>query len=472
LLIKTNKMEPNSHIIPQFTFAGFPEMTPPYHLLEEVHSKYKQDVLNVYKEISDRLLKMTKEEYEIMLRENGFKDPYIYTELNDWKSLSLRDIPHMAHRLITETKDDKIFHDWLLRLYEYNNYYRGYISKTDRDKLTKVYNIIIDNLKERGYIYKYFIFIKENSYMYQLNINNTRLEYDIASSGLTLIAPYDVTEHAFNLLRGTLSGSFPYQVVTPQDISTKFRTLIPMEEENNITYKNKHGTQFIGWKRSELIAALKESELFKEEVTEISPERYVYRYPNLGKATLNIRKRRELPIFDLLSKYRLEYLYQYINTNRAKGTPLNFKKLCRMRYVDLPTMHRMLKKFLPILYNVFEDKSLQEICEQLSLRGDMLTFIPERGAAIKYHPGGRYEKEAAEELLPGSREEYKLNQLYQKYIDRCNDPTLDILEIVFDMHELEIFNIAKRGMTKEQLCVIITRYLRDVLKYRFDDKGL
>jgi hypothetical protein len=457
-------MKPVPYKIPYgYKYNKFTEMTPSPEILTALYEEYVPLIQSTFQHVIDGLRSITIEQFQNLVQGNGYSD--FEFDTND-KNIRNRLI-YRPIRIIVDSFFNNLNINFILAdLVNYVKYKQYYISDEQQAEIVNLYNDILSYLGSYGFIFKYYIFIKENSYMYQLNVNNVRLEYDIAASGMTILAPPIIYGSTFRRIQATFTRT---QV---DAIDIRRAAQINNDEEHfGITYEDKHGNSFIGWKRSELIAALKESEVFKEEVTEINPGKYIYSYPNLGKAIMHIRKKRELPIFDLLSKVKLEYLYQYINSQRAGGNQFNFQKLCRMQ-VDRETMDRMLKKFLPSLEPIFKDLSVLEICKELSVHKQAMVFIPERGAAIKYRPGGRYEKEAAEELLPGTHEEYKLNQLYQKYIDRCNDPTLDKSEILFDMDELEIFSMSNRRMTKEQLCAIITKYLRDVLKYRFDDKGL
>ena len=57
--------------------------------------------------------------------------------------------------------------------------------KPINEKLVNLFNQIVNDDLVENYIFKYFIFLKDNSYMYRLNKLNIRLNYDIAESGYT-----------------------------------------------------------------------------------------------------------------------------------------------------------------------------------------------------------------------------------------------------------------------------------------------
>jgi hypothetical protein len=453
-----------------YSFRYDPYLNPPVELNNQLKERYQQSLLKIFELISIELNQKRMHELVNMYRQYYLNKGVPMSILDNDAIMFEGRIRHIiiqdTYRLNQDINGRGIFYT-IITASKFIRRRPFYISDYLYNHLVSIYNNILNDYLAAGYTYKYFMPVKTDAFIYQINVNNVRMEYDIAAAGIGSRGSSNVSSSVYN----TLKSEFDRDHISLMNLKHQvYRTVYQSEHPEGIKWDP--GETFIGWKKSEYVSALKESGMFEEIMIEDGNGRFIRSYPNLGKAIIRTQHSRPNIVLEKLTTKQLGYLYQYINSQRAGGIQFNFQKLCNSRYVDLPTMQRMLQRFLPPLYQVFINKSLKEICSDLSIRKQTMVFIPERGAAIKYRPGGRYEKEAAEELLPGSREEYKLNQLYQKYIDRCNDPELDKSEILFDMQDLDIMNLADRKMNKNQLCAIITKYLRDVLKYRFDDKGL
>jgi len=300
--------------------------------------------------------------------------------------------------------------------------------------------------------------------MYNINSLSVKLQYDIAESGYITKDDKIIQERVFEGLIYTANT---------EKVNFAYSAYKDLNWEEKLYFNDSQiGKGFIGWKKSELIAALKESEFFEEKIDSITEENgskvYLYTYPKLGPRQFIIKKERTLPILDNLSKVKLEYLYRYINNTDN----VNFLKLCSIKFIDKVTLIRMLDKFNPnFIRGEYHSMEVNQICNALTVLRNLpidQDYINE----FKYQPGGRYMKQIQEKYArdnPGLFKNSdnipieKLPAIYQKYIDNCGSDNITLQEILYDIIELGLSNQINRQMNKEQLCKIIRNYILNTL---------
>ena len=308
------------------------------------------------------------------------------------------------------------------------------------NNITKHVDIIKENAKLYGGVFRYFTIFDKNSYMYNLNVNNIRLRFDVAESGYVM-KPF--INESFNFLDLFKNNRF-----------------VRSGTENEIP-------NHIGWKKSELIKALSESEFFHENVTERVNQRgfieYKYEYPNMRPKIVTIRKKRSFPIFDNVTKPVLELLYRHINNYNS----INFRKLCAMDKIDDITMKRMLDKFNPTFLNgKYKDMNHREICSNFEDVREFLIEIPQASQDVLFQPGGRYamnvEKKYNTFMGLENKEEEKIKELYIKYFKNCKDEKITRDDIIFDAIELGLVDQINRNMSKNKICEVIQKYIKSI----------
>ena len=310
--------------------------------------------------------------------------------------------------------------------------------------------------KTQGYDYRYFMFFKNDSYMYSININNTKLRFDIAQSG------YSTPD--FNNLSKLVFDQFSKFMRSKTHLSN-FRKILP-DSDFSLNYEMRtQGHNYVGWSRSELISALKESEFFEEHVDEITNSsgfiKYIYTYPKFN-VSYKIRSKRELPIFEYVSRVKLELIYKYINNYNG----INLHSLCKLKNIDNITLRRMLDKFDPsFLKGKYKELSVDEMCEALGTKAISASMleIPQLSHDILYQPGGKYEKKIRknynEFMNIKEEEKTEIKEIYNKYLLNCADKNVSTQSIVFDAIELGLVDKIDRNMTRAEICEIIRKYI-------------
>ena len=339
-------------------------------------------------------------------------------------------------------------------------------NRTASLKILKLLNKIEAFFQPLGYAYRYFMFFDENSYMYNINVNNTKLRFNISESGYCGPDSDNLSKLIFDRFSNIMRAGAPL---------SHFNHLINSSSKrlNDLNYEFvTGGYDYIGWSKTELISALKESEFFEEHVDEITNSsgftNYIYTYSYFGdNVKRKLQSKRNLPIFEYVPKLYLELIYRYINNYKD----INLRSLCKSPYIDNITLYRMLDKFDPTFLNgKYKELSVNEICNVLGV--DVITSsmleIPQLSQDILYQPGGRYEKEVRKKYntFMGVKEEEKIEikEIYNKYLLNCEDKTIPIQSVIFDAIELGLFEQINRNMTREEICEIIRQYIVTLYK--------
>ena len=346
----------------------------------------------------------------------------------------------------------------------------------DKNIINNIIYKIVSELSLQNYTFRYFM-IFNNSFMYKLNLLNIKLEYDIAECGYITVDNKNIQDNIFSFLRESLeTDEWSVCDYINRNIRMNNLELSYYEEYYNIEI-------LIGWRRSELISALKESEFFEEKIetrtNSVGNEIYIYTYPKLGPREFVIKKKRSLPILDNINKSILEYIYRYIN-----NTKFNLDSLCSKKFktnnslieaskiLDKPTLVRLFKEYNPnFIGGVYKNMEVAQICDILN-NYKTLYIDKDYIESIKYQPGGRYMKQIQEKYIKNNSEIFtdsnkipveKLPDVYQKYVDNCGNKNMDIKDILYDIIELGLSNQINRQMNKEQLCKIIRNYILNTL---------
>ena len=385
---------------------------------------------------------------------------------------TVRQWGHYMNAIKTNINMEDIFQEiqYIIKVYlnfeEYHDIaYYAPVSLNLND-LNELFIMIKSEFELNHYTWRYFSFFKNDSYMYKLNILNKRIEFDIAESGYISSYLSISPDKIFNTFKERAKKSLDRYTFDDE------RNLSKQERGE---FRRVNGEYpLIGWKRSELLKALKESELFEEKVETVTTYtgkiKYIYTYPKISKKSMSIRKLRPLPIFDRVSKVKLELIYRYVNNYKN----INFPKLCSIYYIDTITMLRMLDKFDPnFMGGNYKNLNVDEICATFGTTKEMVKSmieeIPNISQAIIYQPGGRYAQNIQKKYADvfksfESTESEELNSLYNKYALNCQNPNISEKEIVFDAIELGLVEYISRNMTKEEICKIIKNYIKNISK--------
>jgi hypothetical protein len=369
-------------------------------------------------------------------------------------------------------EDFVIFYRYFRKLFIYE--LDRTVAAYDMARASVIMNKVEDNLYNDGYVFRYFDFLKEDSYMYQINVNRTRMEYDIFDAG-------DISTEEDTILSNILGISL-------MENGPKGGPAVLSEVNNYITDNGLKALKFrdrrvgysnlIGWNISEYKDALIESGYFNIEITEEKhlnkkgEKRILYRhtYPKLYNYAYILHE--PFPDLDKVAPYyfdssRTMYLYKFLNN---QGSPkLNMNKLCKQPHIDAPTLQRMLLLKDPKFRGGHvKDMGVKAICSLFNVRSELVASIPEVSKQLMIKPGSRYERELSKEFLSiGQLPEEKLSKEYQKYLDRCNNHRVTEKDIIFDAIELGLGNYIQRNMSRNELCELIRNYLESVLEYRY-----
>ena len=438
----------------------FPEVFLSENLRDELYKKYSGILREILRDIKSSLPNTVKAEIGKLN-----KDPSVYGR-------KVATIKFWARRLKEET-------DKILSLIEKHGLFEKihyavkwiisakFVSIYDNNRLKNITRQIEADCKLKGYVYKYFNFFNEDCYMYKINILNKKLEYDIAESGYVTekseIIKNVAYESLFAFLEENNEDSYQNEVYSRLDDVEVNKML----RSDNLTWY-----AFVGWKKKEYIKALKESELFEENVETIETERginYVYTYPNLGHRKITTWRLRSFPILDGIGKVLLEYLYRYLNEIGSNVT--NLTKLCQIDYIDAPTLQRVLVSVDPKFRGGdVKDLGVNEICSLFNIRKELISGIPKISEDIILQPGGKYARDIQRKYIqqrPGlfkeKLEDVKLKPMYEKYMLRCGDPNIPIQDIIFDAMDLRLTKLINRNMSRDELCRVIRNYLENIL---------
>ena len=233
------------------------------------------------------------------------------------------------------------------------------------------------------------------------------------------------------------------------------------------------------------------------EITVENLVRYDHRYPNLEKMGTDLNQEDEIwylvrdpenlleiefhpikdrvtrsPLKNLLldkcSRFVLEQLYYLI-----KNPQLNFQKVCEVPYMDKYTLRRVILNRTPITLPKEQLWSLTktDLCEildrYLSLQ-QIQERIPEASQELILQPFGKTYFKYLKSSAPYEAERTKrlgqeeLSNYYQRYLQQCSDPHRSLEELIYDALELGLSNQIFRGMTRDQICEIISRYIQSV----------
>ena len=318
-------------------------------------------------------------------------------------------------------------------------------------RINKIVDTIELRLNNEGFEYRYFAFFNENSYMYNLNTNYTRLKFDIAESGYSYSNSEELAEEVFEeFLENAKNNRY-----------LKNSKFLPRTNDNQLR-------KLVGWSKSDLIDALAESEYFKEVVQD--DYNRIHIYPNIGVRIWRYENNK-LPLLRYLSKQRLELIYKYVNNYNR----INFKTLCDMNGIDTITVRRMLNKFDPTFLNgKYNDMNVAEICKSFNfnLISRSSLDIKELSENIYFQPGGRYFNSVEKNFnvymgINNEEAENKIKDLYRKYIINCEDLTITRDLIMFDIIELGLIKQINRSTTREEMCKIIRKYITSIYKYDY-----
>lgn len=389
---------------------------------------------------------------------------------------------------------------------------RGYSERRGKEKLQIPYNAgrirfvlnkIIGDYKVYGYSFKYFHFFSDSSYLNNINVHQIEPNLDTFETGKT--GP-DISEKVLANLLGVGMGLITSYRIRGSDITIM----------NNIPEIIQGGIN-VGWTKQHLIDALAKSELFYEEIvpierqvtyylieydnegTEIPGEkvektfsRYLHRYPNLLKLGMNPDPEDYISFthFDLNQKfsedfsipgnvsirgesqYYLKMLPKYILEQLyilAYSPKLNLSILCEIPYMDKFVIRRLIQKYFRVQHDqliFYPTKS--EMCgflESLRVMGTVLPEIHETSKALIFQPGGQTLRSymTQPELYVGIQPPAPPSAYFEFY-DRCADPNVDKSEIIFDAIQLGLIDKIDRNMTKEEICRIIQRFIRPLIK--------